>query len=68
MLLNQDHMAKQKRNDVAAKIDAEVIRVARIVAAYRNQTVAEYLSEKLKPLVEKDLARYAKQASEEALD
>lgn len=34
-----------KRNDVSAKIDAEVMRVARNVAVVKQQTIAEYLSE-----------------------
>lgn len=33
------------RNDVTAKIDAEAMKYARRVAAYREQTIAEYLSE-----------------------
>ena len=34
-----------KRNDVSAKIDAEVMRIARNVATVKQQTIAEYLSE-----------------------
>jgi hypothetical protein len=34
-----------KRNDITAKVDAEALRVARIVAAYRGLTLAEYLSD-----------------------
>ncbi len=44
-----------KRNDSPAKIDAEVIRDAKIVAAYREITLAEYLSELIRPLVARDL-------------
>src|SRR4051812_2532370 len=44
-----------KRTDVTVKIDAEVVRLARIVAAYRASTVADYLSEALLPIVQRDL-------------
>lgn len=43
-----------KRNDVPAKVDAEVIRIAKTVAAFRGLTLAEYLSERLRPLVNED--------------
>lgn len=39
-----------------AYLDAEVVRVAKIVAAYRSQTLAEYLTSRLAPLVESDLS------------
>ena len=45
-----------KRNDTAVKIDAEVIRRAKIVAAYRSQSLAEYLTSRLAPFVDADLA------------
>ena len=57
-----DTMSKTKRNDVPVKIDAEVVRIARIVAAYDEQTLAEYLSERLRPLVAADLAKRQKAA------
>jgi hypothetical protein len=47
---------KSSRNDVQVKLDAEVVRAARIVSAYRDVTMAEYLSGLLKPLVMRDLA------------
>lgn len=37
------------------KIASEVVRDARIVAAYRETTLAEYLSELVRPLVARDL-------------
>ena len=43
-----------KRNDETARVDSEVMRMARVLAAARNQTVAEYLSSTLKPLVTRD--------------
>ena len=52
----KDTMPKPKRNDVPVKVDEGVIDIARIVAAYRKQHLAEYLSETLRPIVEKHLA------------
>lgn len=46
---------KPKRNDVPAKIDAEVMRVARIVAAYEEIDIAELVSEILRPVLAKRL-------------
>jgi predicted HicB family RNase H-like nuclease len=54
-------MAKPKRNDVPVKVDEEVVRLARIVAAYRGESLAEYMSETLRPIVQRHLAKYAKQ-------
>jgi hypothetical protein len=42
---------KPKRNDVPVKIDAEVLRVARIVAAYEDVPLAELISETLRPIM-----------------
>jgi len=47
---------KPARKDEQAKVDAEVLRQARIVCAYRGIVLAEYLSGILKPTVAKDLA------------
>jgi hypothetical protein len=44
-----------KRNDVPVKLDAEVVRVAKIAAAYKDMSLAEYLSERLRPLVSQDV-------------
>jgi len=33
------------RNDVTAKIDADAMQIVRLVATYRKQTIAEYLTE-----------------------
>ena len=46
-----------KRNDVPVKIDAEVVHVARIAAAYKDMSLAEYISERLRPLVAEDVDR-----------
>lgn len=50
-------MPKPKRNDVPVKMDAEVVRQAKMVAASRDQTLAEYISETLRPIVKRALER-----------
>ena len=47
-------MARQKRDDTSVKISAAVARKARVIAAYRNITMAEYLTEVLGKPVDKD--------------
>lgn len=47
-----------KRNDVAVKIDADVLRMARIVAAYEDVPIAELLSEISRPILLKKLAEH----------
>ena len=49
-----------KRNDGVAKIDEAVLDDARIVAAYRKKTLAEYLSEVLRPIVASHKAEHAR--------
>jgi hypothetical protein len=44
-----------KRNDVQVKVDATVATHAKMVAAAKGITVAEYVSELLRPLVLRDL-------------
>ena len=44
-----------KRNDVPVKRDAEVVRVAKIAAAYREQSLAEYLSERMRDIAAQDV-------------
>jgi predicted DNA binding CopG/RHH family protein len=46
-----------KRQDVTVKLDSEVVRTAKIVAAYRGLTVADYLSESLRPIAQRDLLK-----------
>jgi hypothetical protein len=43
-----------RRTDVAVKIDTEVVRQAKVVAAFRGISLAEYLSETLRPAVGRD--------------
>lgn len=49
---------KSKRNDEPVKVDSEVMRMARIVAAIENTTLAELVSETLRPIMLKKLADY----------
>lgn len=42
-----------RRNDVPVKMDAEIVRKAKIVAAYRGQSLAEFLSVEMGPIVER---------------
>lgn len=49
-------VGKRKRNDTAVKVDAELVRIAKVIAAYRDIPLAEYLSERLRPLIEADHA------------
>jgi len=44
-----------RRNDTAVKIDTEVVAEAKMVAASRGLSLAEYLSEILRPIVHRDL-------------
>jgi hypothetical protein len=46
---------KPKRNDEVVKVDSEVVRMARIVAAIEGITLAEVLSESLRPVIAKRL-------------
>jgi hypothetical protein len=43
------------RNDVQVKLDASVIKEAKMVAAARGITLAEYISEMIRPIVRRDL-------------
>ena len=45
-----------KRVDVSVKMDAEVIRKAKIVAAYREMALAEFLSGELGAIIDRLLA------------
>lgn len=44
-----------RRNDTAVKIDTEVVAEAKMVAASRGLSLAEYMSEILRPIVHRDL-------------
>lgn len=44
-----------KRNDIPVKIDAVVVADARIAASYKGLSLAEYVSEVLRPIVLRDI-------------
>jgi hypothetical protein len=44
--------AEIRRQDVAVKIDADVARLAKIVASFEGLSMARYLSSLLRPIVE----------------
>jgi hypothetical protein len=54
------------RQDLAVKMGADVVKRAKIVALDKNITLAEYLTERLRPLVDQDyqiaLAKMTKEA------
>ena len=52
---------KTKRDDEPVKLDRKVLAVARIVAATKGISLAEYLSETLRPIVQKDHDDYIRQ-------
>ena len=51
-------------SDTAVKIDSEVVRQAKIVAAYRDQSLAEYLSSTLGPRRLAGLGRGSQQGNQ----
>jgi hypothetical protein len=50
---------KTGENNVAAKIDAETLRKAKIVAGFKDKTIAQYLTEVVAPAVDRDLRAIA---------
>ena len=49
-------MAK-KRNDVSVRLDADVARKAKAIASLREITLAEFLSDTLRPIVDREWAK-----------
>lgn len=50
-----------KRNDLAVKIDSSIVLKAKMIASKRSITMAEYLSELLRPHVDRDYAKLGEQ-------
>jgi len=48
-----------KRECMNVKVDAEVVRRAKVVAAAQRVLLSDYVSKLLRPLIEADLARVA---------
>lgn len=53
-------MPRKKRNDTAVKIDVEIARKARTISSYYERSLAEYLSELMKPVVDKEFDKFKK--------
>jgi hypothetical protein len=49
------------KKDVSVKMDADVYRMVRTVAAWRGVNVADYLSEIVAPIVKRDMAKMNKE-------
>jgi hypothetical protein len=47
-------VSKMARNDLAVKMGADVVKMAKHIAIDRGVTLAEYLTERIRPLVEAD--------------
>ena len=58
-------MPREKRDDVTVKIDAKVQHKAKMIAAYRNKPLAEYLTELLKSPVERDYEKLRKEMGQD---
>lgn len=58
----EDVMAKP-RGDSPVRIDREVIRTAKIVAAFEGKSLTDYLSDILRPTVENDYRRHIAEAA-----
>lgn len=49
-------MAK-KRNDVSVRIEADLLQKARVIAAIRDVSITQYLSDVLRPSIERDFTK-----------
>lgn len=49
-----------ERDDVSTKFDRALLGMARMVATARGLSIAEYLSEAARPVIERDFAREMK--------
>lgn len=56
---------KPKRNDEITKLDKELLRKARHIANHRDVQLSEYLSEALRPIVDRDFAKFRKEIGKE---
>ena len=52
---SKERADEPKRNDVTVKVDADVVRVCKMVASSRGITLAEYISESMRPIAQNDL-------------
>jgi hypothetical protein len=63
MLLTPQNQAidKSKRDDVAVKIDRTLAHKAKPIASRRGMTLAEYLSEANRPMIEREFAKVVRE-------
>jgi hypothetical protein len=59
---------KTERDDVTVKLDRSIVSRAKIIAAARGLTLAEYLSDLTRGLVDRDFAKEMKRVQEESRD
>jgi hypothetical protein len=64
MMAAADH-TKMARQDLTVKMGSDVVRKAKVVALNRNITLAEYLTERIRPLVDADYEQEVAKMSKE---
>lgn len=52
-----------KKNEVSVKMNADVYRLVKTLAAWRNVTIADYLGEIVDPVVRRDLKKMQREAA-----
>jgi hypothetical protein len=58
-------MPRPKRDDIAVKIAAPLYRKAKVIAAHRGVTIAEYLSSLLDKPLERDYQKFRREVAGE---
>ncbi len=58
-------MTEARNKTTSAKIDAELVRKARLITDQRGGRITDYLSDLLRPLIERDYQQFKKQLAEE---
>lgn len=53
-----------KKPDPPVRLNEEIVRRARVVAAFEGKSLGDYLSDLLRPLVDRDFRRHIKRANE----
>lgn len=57
-------MAEKKRNDRAVKVEAEIVRKAQTICSFREITLAEYLSNILRPVVDREFEKFKRELTD----
>jgi hypothetical protein len=58
-------MPRPKRNDIAVKIDRDVIRKAKTICGHRDISLAEYLTGLLSPVIDREYDRFKAELANE---